>query len=335
MYKIESNKQFNIIKVKTKEIEVEFLDYGARIYSLKTKDYQGTFGDIVLQYSDIEDYINDNISLNATIGPIAGRVKNAKIEAGGRVYHLDKNSDNKHTLHGGSLALSSKFFDYEITEYDNCTEVMFLYEEESTVKYLARVFYQIYDNKININYEVESDQDFVFSLTNHAYFNLSGDLKRNVKNHIVYLKSNKRHEVDNDLIFTGNIIKEEGMYDFTKEKPVNDTINSLESTTKGGIDDTYYFPANDKRFTMAFVYEPISKRMMKIKSSYDHLVFYSHNNINHLPLKHIEEHKKHYALCFECEKGPYGFYDSQVKNNLLKKGKLYQESILFEFLIRD
>ena len=334
MYNIKTVDDFSIVEVKRGNLEVELLNYGASIYSLRTKDYLGNFGDIVLKYQNIEDYINNNIYLNATIGPVSGRVKNAVIKTDDKIYHLDKNSDNLHTLHSGSLALSFKFFDFEITEYEDYTEVIFLYEEDSIINYMVRVFYQIYDDKIRINYEVETDKDFVFNLTNHAYFNLSGDLKENIRNHKVWLKSNLRHKVDEFLVFTGEVKKETNAYDFTGNQDLDRTINELEKTPKGGIDDIYYFPGNDLRNVMAVVFEPVSRRMMKVRSSYDHLVFYSHNNINKLPLEHLLSHQKHYALCFECQKSPYGFCDKHASNPYLKKGKLYQESIIFEFSVK-
>ena len=115
---------------------------------------------------------------------------------------------------------------------------------------------------------------------------------------------------------------------------LDEVISVLEKTPKGGVDDIYYFPDNDLRHIMATVYEPKSKRLMKVKSSYDHLVFYTHNNINDLRLKHLGNHEWHYALCFECQKSPYGFIEEKASKSLLEKNKIYQEKIVFEFSIR-
>lgn len=330
MFEIRDIKDFSIIRIERKDLIIELLNYGATIYSLQTKDHSGVFEDIVLKYENIEDYLNNNIYLNATIGPIAGRVKNAEINIKDKTYHLDKNSDSKHTLHSGSLAVSFKYFDYEVTDYEDYTEVVFLYEETGKIKYQLEVIYQIYDNKVKIIYNVDTDQDFIFNLTNHAYFNLSGNLKKSILDHEVCLKSNRRYELDNELIVTGRILEEE-LYEFKGRDDLNKAVNTLKDTLKGGVDDIFYFPENDLRKVMATVYEKSSRRMMKVKSSYDNMVFYTHNNVNSLNLEHLHNHKKHYALCFECQKSPYGLENVNKSNPLLKKGEIYQETIIFEF----
>ncbi len=334
MVNIKNIKDFTIIGIDNGFIKVELLNYGASIYSIKTKDYLGNFEDIVLQYENIEDYIDNNIYLNATIGPIAGRVKNAYLNIDNKEYFLDKNSDKKHCLHSGSLALSYKFFDYEVNEFDDITEVVFLYENNKVVNYLIKVIYRIEDSKIRIDYEIEADESFVFNLTNHAYFNLSGNLKNNIKNHLVKINTNLRHKLTDELVITGNVIEENDIYNFLVEKEVQEGIKSLESSDKGGYDDIYYYPKNDLRNIVASIYEPINGRGMKVRSSYDHLVFYSHNNINNINLKHLGKHQKHYALCFECQKSPYGFFEKSASNPLLQAGKTYQETIIFEFFTK-
>lgn len=334
MFNISNVNDFTIIKIDNGFIKVELLNYGASIYSIKTKDYLGKFEDIVLQYENIDDYINNNIYLNATIGPIAGRVKNAHLNIDNKEYFLDKNSDGKHCLHSGGLALSYKFFDYEVNEFDDMTEVIFLYENNEVVNYLIKVIYRIEDSKIRIDYEVEADESFVFNLTNHAYFNLSGNLKNNIKNHQVKLNTNLRHDLTDELVITGNVIVEKDLYNFLDAKEVREGIELLEVADKGGYDDIFYSPNNDLRNIVTSVCEPVSGRGMKVRSSYDHLVFYTHNNINDLELKHLGKHQKHYALCFECQKSPYGFFEKSASNPVLSVGKSYQETIIFEFFTK-
>lgn len=334
MVNIKQVNDFSIIGIDNGSIKVELLNYGASIYSIKTKDYLGNFEDVVLQYESLDDYLNNNIYLNATIGPIAGRVKDAYININNKEYLLDKNSDNSHCLHSGSLALSYKFFDFEVNEFDGITEVIFLYEETEVINYLVKVIYRIEDESIRIDYEIESEETFVFNLTNHAYFNFSGNLKNNIRNHQVRLNTNKRHEITNELVITGNIIDEKDIYNLLETKEVEKGLKLLERTFKGGYDDIFYSPNNDLRKVMAYVYDPVSKRGMKVRSSYDHVVFYSHNNINDLQLKHLGKHQKHYALCFECQKSPYGFFEKSSSNPVLNKGQTYHETIIFNFFVK-
>jgi aldose 1-epimerase len=335
MIKVKEKGNFVIISVIKENLEVELMNYGATIYGLKTRNYLGKMEDIVLQYADIDDYINNNIYLNGTIGPVAGRIRDGKISTRNKVFELNKNSDGLHTLHSGEMALTYKYFDYEISESSDYTEVIFLYEETEKLEYQVKVIYQIYDSKLVIGYEVETEEDSVFNLTNHAYFNLSGNLKSDVKNHEVFLSSKTRHVLDNELVFTGDLTSEDPTYDFTETNKIETALRVLQETPKGGVDDIYFFENNHLHDLMAVVYEPVSRRVLKVSSTYDHLVFYTHNNINKLPLKHLDDHKEHYALCFECQKSPYGFNKPGASNPMLKAGKTYQEQIIFEFSVEE
>ena len=332
MYKIEQKNSYNIIRVEKSGLKISLLDYGATIYQLQTPDISNNYEDIVLQYKNFNDYPNNDIYLNATIGPIAGRIKNGLVKTENKDYHLDKNFINKHTLHSGKLALSYKKFNYKINETNSSTDVIFSYKSNNSlnINYFIKVTYKISDNNVKILYEITTESEFIFNLTNHAYFNLSGNLKRDINNHIVQLNTTKRHLLNEELITTNKII-EELLYDFTNPKPIKNSLNKLKTTKKGGFDDIYFFPYHNEDNPMAIVYEPISKRQLKIYSSYDHMVFYSHNNPDNKPLKHLDKHPKHNALCFECEKSPYGFNNNLASNPLLKPGKKYQEYIIFKF----
>ncbi|MCF7923708.1 MAG: hypothetical protein K9L64_01225 [Candidatus Izimaplasma sp.] len=330
MYKIEKNELFTIIHVELEGIKISFSDYGASIYALQTKDVFGKYEDIILQYKNIKDNIKNSIYLNATIGPIAGRIKNGVIKTKDKTYNLDKNFANKHTLHSGQLALSYKTFDFKILESSNYIDVLFTYHEESLINYFISVKYRVTKNQVQIKYTIETENNFVFNITNHAYFNLSGNLKNNIKNHMVKLNTKKRHLLNNDLISKNKIV-EEDIFDFSDFKPIHNTLNKLENNPIGGIDDIFFFPNHNTSTPMAIVYDPISKRMMEVYSSYDHLVFYTHNNTDNKPLKHLDNHPRHYALCFECEKSPCGFTFPDASNPELTKAKKYSEFIIFKF----
>ncbi len=333
MHKVKKRNGFTIIEVEKADLSISFLDYGATIYQLKTKNYQGELQDIVLQYKNLEDYLENNIYLNGTVGPIAGRVKNGEIKVNDSVYSLDKNYVDKHTLHSGKLALTFQYFDFEVEEEQERTIVKFSYHETKNYDYIVRVIYSVYDNFIEIKYEVDTLDDFVFNLTNHAYFNLSGDVSEGIRNHIVKLNSNKRHVLDADLIIT-NQISEDDVYDFTKGKAVNEALEVLENTEQLGVDDIFYYPNNNLDKLMASVYEPKSRRTLEVYSSMDHLVFYTHHHINSLPLRHLNSHQKYYGLCFECEKSPYGFHDEEASNPKILKGNRYSETIIFKFGVK-
>jgi len=281
-----------------------------------------------------KDYLKNTIYLNGTIGPIAGRVKKGVVETKDSNYQLTLNSGGKDTLHSGDLALTFKVFDFDIEESANNTKIRFFYNEKSIVDYNLTVEYLVYDDRIVINYDLVSFDDFIFSLTNHAYFNLSGNLNSNILSHQVQLSSNKRHLLGEDLLIT-NQISETDLYDFQSLRAVESTITLLSKTPKGGVDDIFFFPFNKVDKPMAKVFEPNSKRLLEVYSTYDHMVFYSHNNINESKLRFLEKHERHFALCFECQKSPYGFNNKDASTSYLQKNRRYFESIIYKFSVLE
>lgn len=66
------------------------LNQGATVFSLKTKDKHGKFENIVLQYHDITEYYHNSSYFGATVGRVAGRIKDAKFLLDGKTYYLER-----------------------------------------------------------------------------------------------------------------------------------------------------------------------------------------------------------------------------------------------------
>ena len=336
MYKIVKNKHFDSIFVQTNDIKVELIDYGATIKQIQSKDHNNQFQDVLLEYKNEADYLSNALYLNTTIGPIAGRVRNGEIKTSTKHYQLDKNENNKHALHSSNLALSHKKFDTKIREAYGETNVVFSYIETliDNQTYIITVTYTIKENQVKIHHNVHTNFDFFFNLTNHAYFNLSGNLNSDIEDHIVTIHTNKYHKLDTDLISTHQIVQNT-LYDFTEPKRIKSALSQLSTKLSKGFDDIYFFPKSHTISKKATVYEPNSKRALDIYSTYDHMVFYTHNTISDKPLKHLNTQMKHYGLCFECQKSPHNFTHQYASNTYLKANQDYNDDIIFMFSVME
>ena len=178
--KLVKNQELNIIEVKQENIEITFMDYGAAILSILVPDKNGLFETVLMGYEDLESYIENPIYLNAIIGPTSGRIKDATFNINGKEYVLDKNHLNMANLHGGSETFAYKVFDYHIVDNLDSTKVIFtLYKKQEESKYPGNqkieIIYTIEDGKLYIEFNADTDEDTLLNLTNHAYFNLSGN----------------------------------------------------------------------------------------------------------------------------------------------------------------
>src|SRR3954468_13649115 len=78
-------------------------------------------------------------------------------------------------------------------------------------------------NQLILDYAAKSDQTTPLTLTNHSYFNLSGNLKTTVHEHQVTIDSSKFVELDSDLIPTGKILDSAGTtFDFRSGRVLGD-----------------------------------------------------------------------------------------------------------------
>jgi aldose 1-epimerase len=330
MYKIEKSKLFDTIYIEQENIHATLLSYGATIKQIQTPNIDGEYEDILMAYNFDEDYIDNDIYLNGTIGPIAGRIKNGEININQRHFQFNKNQAGKHTLHSGDLALTYQNFKYKIEDNDQLTIVKMMCQTQSKdLNYAINVTYTIQHGQCQIEYDAYANHDFAFSLTNHAYFNLSGNLKTNIKNHIIQIETPSRHQLDEDQVPTHKILIEP-LYDFTKPTSLIKRMKALKSHPFEGYDDIYIFEnKNDIRYRSS-AYDPTSHRELKVYSDYDHMVFYTHNNTSDTPLKHLNAHPQHYGLCFECQKAPYGFNDDAY----VKKNTHDKYTIIYQFSVR-
>ena len=161
---------------------------GASIFDILTKDKKGDLESIIYTPKSKEDFIKERSYLGKTIGRTGGRVSDSKFTLNGKEYRIPSN--DKNGLHGGFDGISYKEFDFIKKDKDDYTEVKFSYlskDLESGYPGDANIIvdYKLYkkENKLSVVYEANSNEDTLMNLSNHTYFNLSGNSKNDILNH--------------------------------------------------------------------------------------------------------------------------------------------------------
>src|SRR5215510_12938471 len=81
--------------------EVSITNYGGAVTSLRAPDRNGNFGEIVLGYETLDDYVRNPRYLGAScIGRHANRIADGRFSLNGVDYQLGRNNGPNH-LHGG------------------------------------------------------------------------------------------------------------------------------------------------------------------------------------------------------------------------------------------
>ena len=182
--------------------EVVLSTVGASIYDIKTLDYENRFESIIYTTKDKYEFNTERSQLGKTIGRTAGRISDSKFKLNGKLYKIP--SYDKNGLHGGLDGLSYKEFSYKRVDLEEYIEVEFYYKSKDLESGYPgnldlKVIYRLYntENKLTLTYKGVSDKDTLLNLSNHSYFNLSGNAKRDIMNHM--LLQNQRCRPAGDL----------------------------------------------------------------------------------------------------------------------------------------
>ncbi len=186
---------------------VEVSDFGGIIRSVKVPDITGQITDVVLGYADPADHITSGTYFGAMVGRVANRLKNAEFELDGKKYTTVAN-DNGNSLHGG-LGYSHRL--WQAAEYSDSTVLLELFSPDGDAGYpgnlQVKVRYTVTDdNALDIEMHGISDAPTFVNMTNHSYFNLSGESSGSILDHQLMIAADSYQETDAELIPTGRLI---------------------------------------------------------------------------------------------------------------------------------
>src|SRR5699024_6931005 len=218
----------------------------------------------------------------ALIGRVAGRINNSTFTLNGETYHLPSN-EGKHHLHGGIVGLDSVIWQVELIETASSSGAILYHTSlDGEAGYSGTIKYNISytltnENEFIIDYEALSDKDTILTLTNHSYFNLSGNLKETILNHEVKMNASQFVELDHELIPTGKILPvHDTVFDFTNGRKLADGVDSghpQNTIATDGYD--HYFIFDDNETENVVVTEPKSGRVLTIKTDQPGIVMYT------------------------------------------------------------
>lgn len=326
----------------TQGVEVKIITYGGRITSLKTPDKNGKMENIVLSFDTLDKYLADNPYFGAIIGRYGNRIKEGKFSLDGKDYKLATNDGPNH-LHGGN-----KGFDrvvWKATPIDSLNALVLTYkskdQEEGYPGNLdIRVTYSLDDdNALKISYEAQTDKTTIINLTNHSYFNLSGDLTKKILPTAVKINADKYLPVNETLIPTGKLQEVEGTpFDFRKEKPIAQDIGDDNEQLKRGSGYDHCWVLNDQDQGLRWVasaFDSDSGRKLDVYTTEPGLQFYTGNSIsNDLPLSGAGKDKKRIGFAMETEHYPDSPNQKDFPSVELKPGETYSSETIYKFSIK-
>lgn len=334
--KIESYKLKN-----QKGMEVDIMTYGGIITSLKVPNKAGVSEEIVLGFNNFEQYTKDNPYFGALIGRYGNRIGKAKFTLDGEEYKLAAN-DGPNSLHGGPLGFHKVIWTAVEAKggTDGVLKLKYLskdMEEGFPGNLTVFVTYTLKaDNTLEVDYEATTDKKTVVNLTQHSYFNLSGDFTKTILDNVITIDADKLVPVDETLIPTGKLDDVANTpFDFRKPKAIGKEIGVANEQLKRGkgYDHCWVLNNQDKGFRFAAsVYEPTSGRVMEVYTDEPGIQLYTGNFLDGtLPTRDGKTYAHRTGLCLETQHYPDSPNQKDFPTTVLNPGETYKTKTAFKF----
>ena len=316
---------------------------GASIQSLATPDRNGKSANIALGYATLADYLGNPQYFGATVGRYANRIAKGKFTLDGHAYSVPVNN-GVNSLHGGSKGFDKVLWTVGEVKHDadKASVTLSYVSPDGDMGYpgklTATVTYTLDEaNHLSIDYRASTDKTTIVNLSNHAYWNLSGEGSGSVMEHRLTIPGEAYLPVDAGSIPTGEIRKVAGTpFDFRQAKPIGRDIrtNDVQLLNGHGYDHNWVISKDEAPAlrVVARVEDPTSGRVLTLKSSKPGLQFYSGNFLDGTTVGtggHV--YRQGDAFVLEPQLYPDTPNQASFGSARLEPGHEYRNLIVYEF----
>lgn len=268
---------------------VSFIPVGGAIVSIDAPDRNGRLANVVLAHANLESYRSQKVYLGAVCGRFANRIAGAAFELDGARYKLAP-TDGTSSVHGGRHGFDKAEWAVisgvvGATQWARLTHRSPDGEEGYPGNLEVTMIYALdAAGAFEIRYEATTDQATVVSLTNHSYFNLSGEGSGTVLDHVLEIQAERYTPSDGLLIPTGDVTSVAGTpFDFRTPRSIGERIGSAHPQMRAGrgYDVNYVVGTGGAALVrVARAHDPISGRSLTVETTAPGMQFYSANNLD-------------------------------------------------------
>lgn len=310
----------NAFTLSSGTITATVVELGATLISLLAPDRTGTKEECTLCHRTLVDLQTGNPQCyyGATIGRVGNRIAGGKFSLGNETYQCPTNNGNN-CLHGGNEGFDKCLWSGTVVESatENNKEggvaVRFSLvsedgEEGFPGQVTASVTYSLTaDNTLRLDYEATTSKTTPIAMTNHTYWNLSGDCRENILQHSLVMPAAQYLPVDTTSIPIDIAAVENTPFDFRDARLIGDRMSEIDSDPPGGYDHCYVNVAADQvdgktknlLSSVATVVCASSGRTMDVYSDQKGVQLYTGNYLDGVGC-----HTKHGAFCLETQAYP-------------------------------
>ena len=316
---------------------VEISNYGATLVSIHVPDKNGNDGNVLLGYDDINGYYNGKSYFGCIVGRYANRIAKATFRLDGKEYRVPQN-DGVNSLHGGINSIDKQVWDARImNDAIRFTTVIKDGENGYPGNVKLTVVYSIRaDNSLVIDYAATTDQTTVLNISNHAYFNLTGDPSKSILDHEIKINAEAFTPVDSTLIPTGELKKVAGTaFDFSQFKKIGKDIDQSDQQLiyGKGYDHNFVLNLQNDNTSVVEVVEKTSGRKMEVFTSQPGIQFYTGNFLNGSEKGRGVAYQHRTGFCLETQQFPDAPNQPNFPSTILRPGETWKSRTAYRFSV--
>ncbi|GMA15419.1 galactose mutarotase (plasmid) [Deinococcus metallilatus] len=321
------------------------MTYGGVLVRLFTPDRHGLPGDIVLGHDRPEPYFDRTSSpfFGALIGRYANRIAGGRFTLQGRTYQLAQN-DGPNALHGGERGFDQRLWDGHAFVGEDGPGVMLTYlspdgEEGYPGNLAVRVTYTLtLAGALRIDYAATTDAPTPVNLTNHTYWNLTGNAGRDILGHELTVQAEAITPVDAGLIPTGELREVAGTpFDFREARRIGARVDEGDEQLRyaGGYDHNFVLRGGAALHPAARLYDPATGRQVEVSTTEPGLQVYSGNFLDgRITGKGGQRYGHRWAVCLEAQHFPDSPNQPQFPPAVLLPGQHFSSRTVYAFSTR-
>ena len=323
------------LQLVNEHVRIRVLTFGAVLQAIETPDQAGVWANVALGLRTLDEYITRSPHFGAVPGRYAGRIDHGRFTLDGIAYQLNVNAP-PHTLHGGFKGFGKR--NWTLASHDaSHVELSLLSpdgEEGFPGTMQAAVRYTLNGSALRIDYRAETDRPTIVNLTNHSYFNLSGEGSGDIFGHVLSLEADHFLPIRPDGIPTGaSHPVEHTPFDFRIPRPIGTALRTADPQLQRALGyDHGYLVRGEGLRRAAHLHDPASGRTLAVHSTEPVMHIYTGNNLTGAlagPAGRI--YRSGDAVCFEAEHPQDAPNHPSFPSTILRPGTPFTATTVFEF----
>ncbi len=330
---LKNGQKANLYQISWGQITARISDYGATLVQLFVPDKNGNAADVLLGFDSVEGYDHHGAFFGATVGRNANRIGKGRFPIGEKIVQMPINN-NSNNLHSGPESYGHRLWKVEEHQENTIRFSLESPDGDQGMPGNAKIFVTFTmeaPGQLRITYEATADQDTVFNMTNHAYFNMAGqDHPEKAMSQTLMMPARFYNVADAESIPTGELRPVDGTpMDFRTAKAIGADLDADYPCFKLQLGYDHNFDAAIN--PCAVLCDPESGRTMEISTDCPGIQFYSGNFLQGEIGKNGVSYTHRGGVALETQFYPDSVNHPEWPQPFVKAGEKYHSETVYKF----